>query len=82
VRQPSILALFYSRPMRPEINASQLAVAHSIMQWLHHDGRASPTSPMLEDNQKALLATADKLRANMDAAECEHCFLGSCSLRG
>jgi type I restriction enzyme M protein len=32
--------------------------------------------PMLEDIKKTLRATADKLRANMDAAEYKHLVLG------
>lgn len=31
---------------------------------------------MIEDIKKTLWATADKLRANMDAAECKHVVLG------
>ena len=32
--------------------------------------------PMLQDIKKTLWATADKLRANMDAAEYKHLVLG------
>ncbi|WP_137807257.1 MULTISPECIES: class I SAM-dependent DNA methyltransferase [unclassified Pseudomonas] len=36
----------------------------------------NPTSSTLQDMQKTLWATADKLRANMDAAEYKHIVLG------
>ena len=39
-------------------------------------GRTRLPIPMLEDIKKTLWATADKLRANMDVAECVHCFFG------
>lgn len=38
--------------------------------------RAGKLAPMLDDIQKTLWATADKLRANMDAAEYKHLVLG------
>lgn len=37
---------------------------------------ANPTSSTLQDLQKTLWATADKMRANMDAAEYKHIVLG------
>ena len=37
---------------------------------------ANPTSSTLQDLEKTLWATADKLRANMDAAEYKHLVLG------
>ena len=37
---------------------------------------AHPTSSTLQDLQKTLWATADKMRANMDAAEYKHIVLG------
>ncbi len=41
--------------------------------------KASP-NPMLDDIKKTLWATADKLRANMDAAEYKHLVLGPMAL--
>ena len=64
---------------RARFSSSESTVSpepESVKKKPAHKAAAIPTSNTLQDLQKTLWATADKMRANMDAAEYKHIVLG------